>query len=75
MWDHNWGFGWGWMAFGMIMMVAFWGALIWLFVELARSAGGRPRGDDDARAIADRRLARGEITPDEHERILARLKG
>jgi putative membrane protein len=75
MWNHNWGLGWGWMLFGSIMMVAFWGALVWLFVELARGAGPASRTRDASpREIADSRLASGVITLEEHERIVARLK-
>ncbi len=78
MWYHNWGlgFGWGWALMGTVMMALFWGAVIWLLVVLAKNLGGRPRpDDDDPKSIADRRLARGEVTLEEHERILARLKG
>jgi putative membrane protein len=76
MWSHNWSLGWGWTLFGSIMMVAFWGALVWLFVELARGAGpGSRTRDEGPKEIADRRLARGELTLEEHERIVARLKG
>jgi uncharacterized membrane protein len=74
MWGYHWGVGWGWALVGWAMMLAFWGAIAWL-LWTAISRGQRPgSGDDDARSIADRRLASGQITHDEHERIVSRLK-
>jgi uncharacterized membrane protein len=60
------------MLIGMAFMVAFWTAVIWLFASLIRGAAGR--GDTETpRQIADRRFASGEISEQEHERIVAKL--
>ncbi len=81
MWEHNWNVGWGWMTLGsimMVMMVLFWGAVIWLLAELARDAGIRARGrhgEESAREIAHRRLAGGELTPEQHRAIVERIRG
>lgn len=55
-----------------VVVIAFWGALIWaayaLITNLTRKPGQEPRGGD-ARTILDQRLARGEITPEEYQRL------
>jgi uncharacterized membrane protein len=54
-----------------------WGLLIWGIYALIRFSR-RPRQDDhtdEVRRILDERLARGEISPDEHQRILDLLTG
>jgi len=63
------GFGWGW--FMPIIMIVFWGLVIWGIVALVR---GLSRGDagsstqsDSALEILKRRYARGEITKREYE--------
>lgn len=74
MWGYNWGIGWGWMLLGMVMMIAFWVALIWIVYLAVR---GATRSDDrrqDPGTIAARRLASGEITHDEYDRIVAKLR-
>lgn len=68
------GWGWLWMS---LMMVLFWGGLIALVVWLIR-ATANPRGrraDDDADEVLRRRLAAGEITPDEYEKTRKLLHG
>ena len=73
------GFGWGWMWFGGILLVLILAALIFLIVRasMAGSAGspGRvpPAAASSARQIAEERLARGEITPDEFRQIARAL--
>ncbi len=70
------------MGFGFLGMFLFWGLLILLLVGggavLARQlAGPRPSGGQaqaTARQILDARLARGEISPEEYEAILARIE-
>jgi putative membrane protein len=68
------GGGWAWWQAGLMWvgMIAFWGLLIWalyaLITNLTRKPGPGPR-DDDARAILDRRLARGEIDAEEYHRL------
>jgi putative membrane protein len=62
----GWGGGWVWL-WGSLMMLT-WVAIIagvaWL---LLRSGRVTPTSPDRARQILDERLARGEITPEEHE--------
>lgn len=74
MWGYHWGLGWGWAMVGGLMMFAFWGAIVWLLWGVL-TRGPRVPGDEDPREIADRRLAAGQITADEHALIVARLKG
>lgn len=71
------------MGFGFLGMFLFWGLLILLLAGggavLARQlAGTRPSDDSQAQATArqvlDARLARGEISPEEYEAILARIE-
>jgi putative membrane protein len=56
------GFGWLWMT---LIMVVFWGAVIWGFVYLARGRrdrSDRPRaGDKSAIDVLEERFARGDI--------------
>jgi putative membrane protein len=79
--DGTWGMhaGWSWWwVIGPIMMVLFWGTLIWGVLYLIRrpGAGGRTElapDDNDARAILRRRYARGDIDRDEFEQRTADL--
>lgn len=71
-----WGFyggGWWWMLFGSVMMIIFWGAIIWLIVWGIRQFTGDRRGESVSREtpleIARKRLARGEITREEFEEL------
>ena len=78
-WGH--GFGWGWMMFGGLMMLLFWGGLIavafFAFRAFTRSGGGQsrdasriaPRGEDRALAIVKERYAKGEIDKEQYERM------
>jgi putative membrane protein len=71
------GMGW-WMAFGVVWMVLFWGAIIALIVWGIRTLAGRngrPIWEESALEIARRRYARGEITREEFEEIKATLSG
>ena len=78
MWHTNDGMGW-WMIFMGVFWVLFWGSLIFLAIA-AISRGGwgsRDRDHDDGVAaieIARRRLARGEITPDQFQEIRHHLE-
>ena len=65
------------VALMWVVMIAFWGLLIWagyaLITGASRRGGpgpgsGEHRGDD-ARRILDERLARGEIDADEYRRL------
>ncbi len=77
-WMHGFGFGWGGMILGGLMMLLFWGVIIALVVfavrALTRSGSGQttpPAGSpgetrDQALEILRERYARGEITKDEY---------
>ncbi len=79
------GFGWGWMIFGGLMMLLFWGiliALVFLAIRAftrsggwqSRDAGGpQARGDDHALAILKERYAKGEIDKEQYERMRSDL--
>ncbi len=79
MWHSNEGMGW-WMIFMGVFWVLFWGSLILLAIAgLSRWGGGggrREREDDGVSAIeiARRRLARGEITPEQFQEIRRHLE-
>jgi len=68
--DHHdmWGWGDGWGIVMFLMMIVFWGAVAALIVWVIRQAD-RGRGGEDPLEIAKRRLARGDITEEEFERI------
>ncbi|HXZ69523.1 MAG TPA: SHOCT domain-containing protein [Streptosporangiaceae bacterium] len=72
------GDGWAWWQAGLmwVVMIAFWGLLIWaiyaLVTSVTRRPGPGPRDGEqraDARRILDERLARGEIDTDEYRRL------
>ena len=78
MMDWNGGWGWGnWLAMSLMMLV-FWGAVIWLVVTLVRGSnrGGTstaaPRSAEDLLA---ERFARGEIDEAEYQERLRVLRG
>jgi putative membrane protein len=55
----------GWILM-VLAMLLFWGALVALFVWLVRG-GVSGSAVEEPQGILDRRLASGEITPDEYE--------
>src|SRR4030043_1844314 len=64
------GYGWGW--FMPIIMIVFWGLVIWGIVALVRGvtspgSSGASNQVDSALEILKRRYARGEITKQEYE--------
>jgi putative membrane protein len=69
------GFGWGWMWFGGVTLLLILAALIILIIR-TRTAVLPPRGGqltsapNTPRQIAEERLARGEITPDEYRQVV-----
>ena len=74
--DGGWGGGW-WivMALGMVL---FWGLIIVGIVWAVRELSGsrrHDRGEPDALAILDRRLAEGAISPEEYGERRAVLTG
>ena len=83
--NGNWNDGMGsgnWWWFPMvIMMVAFWGGIIWLGVTLLNRRHTSPMYANGARpamptadGILSERLARGEIEPDEYRQRLGALR-
>ena len=66
-------FGWGWWVLGSVGMVAFWGLVIWAILTLVRGGGIRadsvPADERRPVDILEARLARGEISVEEYERI------
>lgn len=78
MWGHGAGF---WLAMG-VMMVVFWGLIIFGIVVLVgylrRGVGDRaapPGGKDRPEDALARRFARGDIDEDEYRRRLEVLRG
>lgn len=74
------GGGWAWWqaALMWVLMIAFWGLLVWVIYALVTSAARRPHGPQDEqpaspRQILDGRLARGEIDTAEYQRLRAIL--
>lgn len=68
------GAGWAWWQAGLMWvgMIAFWGLLIWAVYAVVTNVSRRPGGRDsaeDPHRILSQRLARGEITPAEYERL------
>jgi putative membrane protein len=63
------GFGFGW--FMPVLMILFWGLVIWGVVALVRGLSGPDRYDsataDSALEILKRRYARGEVSKNEYE--------
>jgi putative membrane protein len=61
------------MWFGMLV---FWALVAWGIVALIQSSGGQARGltPADPEQILKERLARGEITMEEYERLRAVMK-
>ena len=70
-------YGFGAMSFlGPLMMLLFWGGLIVLVVWAVRGfSGRRPAGADSALDILRRRLAAGEISPEDYEQARKALQG
>jgi putative membrane protein len=62
---------WGWLI-GALVMVAFWGVIvwaIWYFVTGVSRQSQTPPRHDEAKRILDERLARGEIDAEEYQRL------
>lgn len=74
MWDWGSGYGWGMMLGGSLMMLLFWGGLALLIVLLIRGFGGTKQADNASETLR-RRLAAGEITPEDYERTRKMLQG
>lgn len=68
-WMHS-DFGWGWMALMVVVMVLFWGAVIFGIVWLIRDVADRrpePRTESPV-DVLDRRFAEGEISEEDRNR-------
>lgn len=75
MWHAQDGMGW-WMIFGMLWMVIFWGAIVWLIIwGIGQVSGGGRRSEDTPLEIARTRYARGEITREQFEQLRRDLGG
>ena len=84
-WHDGWASGSWWLAMALIM-IAFWGGLVWIaLVVLRRGAHAAPGAVTTpatpppvprlaAEEILDERLARGEIGPDEYSERLDALR-
>ncbi len=73
-WHDGWDWGWGHMIFGSLMMVIFWGGIIFAIVLAVRWLGGRSPHEAAPSAsrktaldILQERFARGEIDKEEFE--------
>ena len=76
MWDWGSGYGWGMWIFGTLMMVLVLGGLAAIVVFAVRALGGpRHTPPDSGMDTLRRRLAAGEITQEEFERIRKVLQG
>ncbi len=67
------GFG---MGFGAIIMVLFWGAIIWLVISLINAGTQKSEGTpESALAILKKRYARGEVTKEQYLEMEKDLTG
>ena len=74
MWAANEGMGW-WMLFGGVFWLLFIGALVYLFSNVVDRATGTPAGQPETPdEVAQRRLAAGDISHEEYERIRETLR-
>jgi len=60
------------LGFGMLMMILFWGAVIWFIVALVKSAG--KDSSEEPLVILKKRYAQGEITKKQYEEMKKELK-
>lgn len=69
--------GWGWWLLMSLGMVAFWALVLYGALWLARNAGPRDRDeqprDESPVELLKRRLAAGEISVEEYERLRAAM--
>ena len=70
MWFWGSGYSWGMTLVGIVMMLIFWGGALALVLLVVRGIAGPQTGQHDAALdMLRRRLAAGEITPEEFERV------
>ncbi len=65
---------WMWVVMGVVMVIVI-GALIALVIVAVRAVTGTRAGSFNALEMLKRRLAAGEITPDEYEKTRRILEG
>lgn len=65
-WSYGWG-GWDWIWMAA-MMVLFWGGVVVLAVWAIRALAGPRRDGDAALEVLRKRLAAGEITPEDFDK-------
>jgi putative membrane protein len=69
-WCGYWGCGWPWPGLiWLVLALLFWAGLIGLLVWAVRSSAGPRHSPDRAAEVLRRRLAAGEISQEEYERI------
>ena len=75
-WNDGMGGGSGWWILMTILMVVFWGGLIWFAVTLVRRPNHTSKSvtRKTAHEILDKRLARGEIELDDYRQRLEALR-
>lgn len=75
-WNGDWSWG-GWLAM-TVAMILVWGIVAWVVVVLLRTLADRgtgpPSGSEAPQDALAGRLARGEISIEEYERLLEVLK-
>lgn len=84
----GWNLGWGWMPFGGLMMLLFWGGIIVLAVVAVRAltreqpvagSGGpyelRQKGEQTSLEILQTRYAKGELNRNEYMLMRQDLQG
>jgi putative membrane protein len=70
------GIGWGWWLVMSVGMVGFWALVVWAIVALVRgSASGDGSRVDEPLEVLQRRLARGQISPEDYEQRCDALLG
>jgi uncharacterized membrane protein len=73
-WPGYWSYAWPWGIFWLAFAVLFWVGLLSLLIWAVRSISAPRRDHGEATRILKRRLASGEITQEEYERILRLLE-
>jgi putative membrane protein len=77
---HGAGWGWGWWLLMSIGMIAFWALIIFAIVWLVRGRPtdqrepAPPQPPEQPEEIVKRRLAQGEISLEEYERLQAAMR-
>jgi uncharacterized membrane protein len=76
-WNMHGGWGWAWMAPMMLMMVLFWGAIIFGIFWLVREGVQRrqPGPEETALTILDRRFAEGALSHEDYRQRRDVLSG